>query len=143
VNAVARTCVVLCIVLGVVLSAVYLHRALSDFDATASNNSSVSFSDREVAGGNGIVADQDAVYRAKAIIPRDARYRVVTGTAPKNATSLTFPFVESWFRYFLMPRRTAADARWIICYGCDVLKLGSPYAVLWEDGGGISIGRLR
>ncbi len=142
-NQIARAGVVLCIALAVALGAVYLVRALSDFDEAASNNSSLSFSDREVAGGNGIVADQTAVYEAQAIIPRNARYRVVTGTAPKNATSLTLPFVESWYRYFLMPRRTAADARWIICYGCDVSKLGGRYSSVWQDDQGISIGRLQ
>ena len=58
-NQIARAGVVLCIALAVALGAVYLVRALSDFDEAASNNSSLSFSDREVAGGNGIVADQD------------------------------------------------------------------------------------
>ncbi|HEY6067768.1 MAG TPA: hypothetical protein VIU81_03670 [Gaiellaceae bacterium] len=142
-NQIARAGVVLCIALAVVLGAVYLVRALSDFGDAASNNSSLSFSDREVAGGNGIVADQQAVYEAQGIIPRNARYRVVTGSLPKNATSLTLPFIESWYRYFLMPRRTAADARWIICYGCDVSKLGGAYVIAWQDDQGISIGRLQ
>ena len=48
-------------------------------------------------------------------------------------TPLTLAFVETWYRYFLMPRRTAVDARWIICYGCEVSKLGRPYAILWQD----------
>lgn len=142
-NAIARAGVVLYVVLAVALSAWYLPHALSKVDEAATNNSSLSFSDREVAGGNGIVADQEAVYEARAIIPRNARYRVVTGSAPKNATSLTLPFVETWYRYFLMPRRTAVDARWIICYGCDVSKLGGPYEILWKDDQGISIGRLQ
>jgi hypothetical protein len=142
-NQVARAGVVLSVVLSVALCAVYLPRALSEFDKTASNNSSLSFSDREVAGGNGIVADQEAVYEARAIIPPQARYRVVTGSALREPTYLTLQFVEPWYRYFLMPRRPAFDSRWIICYGCDVSKLGGPYTVLWQDDQGISIGRLR
>ena len=96
-----------------------------------------------VTGGNGIVSDQEAVYQAKAIIPKSARYRVVTGSGLRNPTSLTLAFVDSWYRYFLMPRRPDVGARWIICYGCDASKLGRPYAILWQDDDGISIGRLR
>jgi hypothetical protein len=143
VNDIARGGVILCVGLSIVFSAVYFPRALSDFDDTASNNASLSFSDREVAGGNGIVTDQEAVYQARAIIPRNAKYRVVTGSALKNPTPLTLAFVETWYRYFLMPRRTAADAHWIICYGCEVSKLGGSYAILWQDDDGISIGRLQ
>jgi hypothetical protein len=143
VNDIARAGVVLCVGLSIVFGAIYFPRALSDFHKAASNNSALSFSDREVAGGNGIVTDQEAVYQARAIIPRNARYRVVTGSALKNPTPLTLAFVETWYRYFLMPRRTALDARWIICYGCDVSKLGRPYAILWHDDDGISIGRLQ
>jgi hypothetical protein len=143
VNDIARGGVILCVGLSIVFGAIYFPRALTDFDDTASNNASLSYSDREVAGGNGIVADQEAAYQAQAIIPRDAKYRVVTGSALKNPQSLTLAFVETWYRYFLMPRRTAGDARWIICYGCDVSKLGGPYAILWQDNDGISIGRLQ
>jgi hypothetical protein len=139
---IARAGVVLCVGLSVTLGAFYLLRALADFEDVASNNSSLSFSDREVAGGNGIVIDQEAVYQAQALIPQNAKYRVVTGSGLKDMTSLTLPFVDSWYRYFLMPRRPSADARWIVCYGCDVSKLGSPYRVVWHDTDGISIGRL-
>ena len=142
-NDVARVGVVLCVGLSIVFGATYLPRAFSEFHKTASNNSALSFSDREVAGGNGIVTDQEAVYQARAIIPPDAKYRVVTGAALKNPTPLTLAFVEPWYRYFLMPRRTSTDARWIICYGCDVSNLGRPYAVVWQDDEGISIGRLQ
>jgi hypothetical protein len=143
VNDIARGGVVLCVGVSIVFGAIYFPRALSGFHETASNNSALSFSDREVAGGNGIVADQEAVYQAQAIIPRNAKYRVVTGSALKKPAPLTLAFVETWYRSFLMPRRTAADARWIICYGCEVSKLGRPYAILWQDDDGISIGRLQ
>jgi hypothetical protein len=140
---IARGGVVVCVGLSIVFGAIYFPRALSGFHETASNNSGLSFSDREVAGGNGIVADQQAVYEAQAIIPRNETYRVITGSALRDPTPLTLAFAETWYRYFLMPRRTAVDARWIICYGCDVSKLGHPYAILWRDDDGISIGRLQ
>jgi hypothetical protein len=139
----ARAAVVFCVALSLTLGAIYFVRALSNFGDDASNNSSLSFSDREIAGGNGIVPDQEAVYEAQALIPRNGRYRIVTGSGLKNATSLTLPFVETWYRSFLMPRRPALGARWIICYGCDVSKLGGPYRRVWQDSDGISIGELR
>ena len=142
-NDIARGGVILCTGLSIVFGAIYFPRALSDFGDTTSNNASLSYSDREVAGGNGIVADQEAAYQAQAIIPRNAKYRVVTGSALKNPQPLTLAFAETWYRYFLMPRRTAANARWIICYGCEVSKLGGPYSILWQDDDGISIGRLQ
>jgi hypothetical protein len=128
------------VMLGVVL--LYYERALSNLDDRAAQNSALSFSDREVAGGNSIVIDQEAVYEARALIPRDASYRVATGERLQNATSLTAEFVEGWYRYFLLPRRPAPGARWVICYGCDTSSLGGSYAPRWSDDNGISIGRL-
>ena len=52
-NDIARGGVVLCVGLSIVFGAIYFQRALTDFHDTASNNSSLSFSDREIAGGNG------------------------------------------------------------------------------------------
>ena len=66
----------------------------------------------------------------------------MTGDGVRNATSLTFNFVDGWFQYLLMPRRPTADATWIICYGCDTSKFEGKYGVRWHDSDGISIGRL-
>ena len=134
--------VLVCLAVAVVVIAVYLPRAVSDLGDVASNNAALSYSDREIAGGNGIVVDQEAAYQARALIPAHARYRVVTGSGVKGATNLTPLFVDAWFRTFLMPRRPASDAHWVICYACDLAKLGGRYSVVWQNGGGISIGRL-
>jgi hypothetical protein len=128
-----------CTVLGIV----YFVKGMSDIGRVAGSNAALSYADRDIAGGNGIILDQQAAYEARAIIPRDGKYRVVTGSALVNPTSLTLLFVDAWFRYFLMPRRPAANAPWVICYGCDVSKLGGTYTVRWRDDSGISIGALR
>jgi len=122
---------------------VYFSHALADLDAAAGKNSALSFADRDIAGGNSIIVDQNAAYEARAVIPRGSTYRVVTGGAVRGATALTPPFVDAWFRSFLLPRRPAAGARWIVCYACDVAKLGGTFGVRWHDDKGISIGRLR
>ena len=125
-----------------VIALVYWVKAVSSLGDGASANSRLSYADREIAGGNSVIVDQAAAYRARALIPRDGRYRVITGSALHNATPLTSSFVVDWFRYFLMPRRPSAGARWVICYGCDQTSLGAHYLVRWRDDNGISIGSV-
>jgi hypothetical protein len=137
-----RIGVLVVVAAAIAFSAVYFVKALDHSDAQATANSALSYADRDVAGGNSIIVDQGAAYEARALIPSTSTYRVVTGGTVKDATALTAPFVDAWFRYFLMPRRPAADAHWIICYACDVGKLGGPYKVRWQDDNGISIGQL-
>jgi hypothetical protein len=121
----------------------YLPQALSQLGDTASQNSKLSYADREIGGGNSVIVDQEAAYEARGLIPTNARYRVVTGGRLKNATSLTGSFVEGWYHSFLIPRRPSSDARWVICYGCDIGALGGSYTVRWQDDNGISIGEVR
>jgi hypothetical protein len=130
-------------VVAAVFGAIYLAKAVSDLDRTASTNSKQSYDDREIAGGNSIVVDQQAAYQARALIPENARFRVVVGPHLRERTDLTETFVGDWFTYFLMPRRPADDASWIICYGCETSSLGRPYKPRWSDDVGISIGRLQ
>ncbi len=115
-------------------------RALGD---DASRNSSLSYADREVAGGNGVVVDQAALYEARARIPEDEAYHVAVDSDFAEGTDLTVPFVESYYQYFLMPRRPADDARWLICYECDLDQYGERAQVVWEDDRGISIARIE
>jgi len=124
------------------LVAIYYVKALRHLDRVADANSALSYSDRKVAGGNSIVIDQQAALQAEALIPRDATFRVRVSSGIGESNALTPTFAESWFRYFLMPRRPAADARWVICYRCDRSELGS-YAVRWHDDAGISIVERR
>ncbi|MCS7007911.1 MAG: hypothetical protein RMM28_09720 [Thermoleophilia bacterium] len=98
----------------------------------ASGNSALSFADREVAGGNDVVPDQSVLYEARARIPLDARYKVVVGSGYQGGSELTAPYVASFFTYFLMPRRPAENAEWIVCFGCELgdgLRAGK---VVWR-----------
>jgi len=113
---------------------------VGDLGEIASSNSRLSFSDREIAGGNAVVVDQAAMYQARARIPPDAAYRVETGPGVEGAGALT-SFVADYARYFLMPRRLSAEAPWVLCYGCDVAALGDA-EVVWTNGAGISVVRL-
>ena len=116
---------------------------LRDLDDEASGNSALSFADREVAGGNGLVADQVAVYAARGLIPEDERYHVAVSPDYEGGSDLTVDYVDSFYRYFLMPRRPAEDAPWIVCYGCDVAEYGDEAEVVWRGDDDISILRAR
>jgi len=138
----SRAIVVIAVVSTCALVGVHYVKAVSQLGDTASGNSALSFDDREIAGGNSIVVDQRAPYEARASIPPDSTYRVVVGKRLLDRTPLTEEFVTTWLTYFLMPRRPAPDAHWVICYGCDSSTLGDHYDPVWQDGEGISIGRL-
>jgi len=135
--------VISCLVAALSVGAVHYVHALSQLGDTASSNSSLSFEDREIAGGNSIVVDQRAAYEARALIPATDAYRVAVGPNLREKTELTEAYVASWFTYFLMPRRPADDAQWVICYGCDRSTLRGTFETRWQDRKGISIGRVR
>ena len=116
---------------------------LRELDRDASRNSSLSFADREVAGGNGLVVDQTALYEARARIPEDATYHVAVNAGYEDGSDLTVQYVESYYGYFLMPRRPADDAPWLVCYGCELEEYGARAKVVWKDDHGISIARIR
>jgi hypothetical protein len=131
--------VVACVAVATVLGLVTFVRTVDRLGDTADTNASLNFDDREFAGGNSLVVDKRALYEARALIPEDGSYRVVAGPGVEGATELTEPYIDQFARSFLMPRRPAADAAWIICYGCDRAALDRPTTVVWENGAGIAI----
>jgi hypothetical protein len=138
-----RLGVVLCIAAALGVGLIYYGKALRQLDNTASSNSALAYDDREIAGGNSVIVDQAAAYEARALIPVGTAYRFAIGSGLREQTDLTEKYAGDWFRYFLMPRRQRVDARWVICYGCDLATLGASYDVRWRDADGISIGQLR
>ena len=137
-----RTGVTAVVAVTAAVAAIYYVKAVSQLGDTAASNSSLSYDDREIAGGNSLIVDQAAAYEARALIPAHATYRFEMGTQLRERTELT-KYAGDWFGYFLMPRRPAADAQWVICYGCDTSALGASYVVRWRDELGISIGQLQ
>ena len=114
----------------------------AEMNRQASANSNLSYADRDIAGGNGLVVDQAAVYAARALIPEDATYHVSVNPEFAAGSELTVPFVDSYYRYFLLPRRPAESAPWIICYGCDLGPYGDRGQVIWEGEDDVSIVRV-
>jgi hypothetical protein len=137
-----RVGVVFLVGVAALAAVVGLPRDLRELGRDASRNSALSFSDREIAGGNGVVADQTAVYVARSRIPEDEPFHVAVGPGFVGGTELTVPYVESYFQYFLMPRRPAEGAPWIICYGCDLAEYASA-EIVWDNGQGIAIARIQ
>ena len=137
-----RLGVVCCVSVAVGLGFAYWFRAVDRLQETASTNAAMNFDDREFGGGNSFVADKRALYQARALIPEDSKYRVLMGAEVEGATEFTALSIREFARYFLMPRRPAADARWVICHGCDRSALGDSVDVEWDNGGGISILQL-
>lgn len=138
-HGIAQLGVILCVVVAFVFGLTYLVRAVDRLGDDASRNSALNFDDREFSGGNSLVVDKRVLYEARARIPEDGTYRVVAGPGVDGATELTEPYIDQFARSFLMPRRPAADASWILCYGCDLSALGSEVEVVWKNGGGISL----
>ena len=135
----ARLGVILCVAVALVFGLVYLVRAVDQLGDDASRNAALNFDDREFAGGNSLVVDKRALYEARALIPEDGTYRVAAGPGVDGATELTEEYIDQYARSFLMPRRPAADAHWILCYGCELAALGDGHEVVWTNGGGISL----
>jgi len=141
-HGIARLTAAACAAVAVAGLLFELPRTVDSLGDDAARNASLSFADREIAGGNSILVDQIAAYEARALIPRHDTFRVVTGPNLKETTPLTLQAVSPWLDYFLLPRRQSGDARWIVCYGCDTERLGGSYHVLWQDDKGISIGNV-
>jgi len=138
-----RVGVVFLVVVTAVASVTRFPATFNRLSDAAARGSSLSYADREIAGGNGVVDDQAAVYEARARIPPHETYHVAVGEDFEAESDLTVPYVASYFRYFLMPRRPAEGAPWIVCYGCDLAEYGDDAEVVWQNDDGIAIVRVQ
>jgi hypothetical protein len=138
-----RSGVAACVLAACTVLVIYYPRTIQSLDRRADENSSLSFQDRAIAGGNGVVVTQDALVYARAVIPRDASYQVVVGPNLPDQKRQFLAFVPDFFRYYLMPRRPSNAPSWIVCYGCERSRLGDRFQVVADIGEGIAIGRLR
>lgn len=135
-DGVARLGVLLCVTLTVAFSLVYAVRAIDRFGDRARENAATNFDDREFAGGNAVIDDQAILYEARALIPEDDTYRVLTGSRLTPKATLLEEHIEAFARYFLMPRRPAVDANWVLCFGCDLRVLANRFDTRWQDPSG-------
>jgi hypothetical protein len=115
---VPRLAVLLCVGVATVGTLVRYPQAISDLTNTARTNAAQSFADREIAGGNSVIPDQQLLYQARARIPRGAAYEVVVGDPVEGWSDLTRDHAGGFARYFLMPRRPSVGAPWVLCLNC-------------------------
>jgi hypothetical protein len=129
-----RLGVAACVAVTVLLGLVYFVRAVDRLGDDASRNAAANYDDREFGAGNALGVDKEALYEARAWIPENEAYRVVAGSSPGE--------IGNYARYFLMPRRPDSDARWVLCYDCDLSSLGDEFHIVWQNDAGIALGRL-
>ncbi len=132
----ARLGVAACVVVIVALGLAYFVRAVDRLGDAAGRNAGASFDDRELGGGTSLDVDAEALHEARSWIPEDGTYRFVASPDVREGTG-------QFVRYFLMPRRPDPDATWVICYRCDLSRLGGALQVTWRNDAGIAVGRLR
>lgn len=123
----------------VVVALVFLYPdAFREANESARRNASLDLMDRQVGGGNSVVPDQGLLVEARGRIPMDETFTIALGEAQEGWTDLTAPYAETFTRYFLLPRRVAPDAPWILCFACDPGALPGAEPV-WEGDDGLSI----
>jgi len=136
-----RVGVLFCVAVVLVAAVLRYPSAISEANDAIAHNAALDYADREVAGGNSVVADQAALYEARSRIPLDGTYRVVTGDRQPTFSDLTIPFISDYATYFLLPRRPSQAAPWVLCYACDATRYPEG-EVVWKDDEGISIIKL-
>jgi hypothetical protein len=112
--------------------------AFRDANRSARANARLDLLDREFGGGNSVVPDQGLLVEARGLIPENGTFAVAVGEREPGWTDLTATFAETYSRYFLLPRRAAPDAPWILCFACDRSAYPGAQAV-WEGDDGLSL----
>lgn len=138
-GAVPRTVVLACVLIAAAAALVRYPDAISELTRTARDNASQSFADREIAGGNAVIPNQELMYQARARIPEDSRFEVAVGEPAESWSDLTEDHAAGYATYFLLPRRPGSNAPWVICLNCDRARYRGE--TVWSDGEGLSIVR--
>jgi hypothetical protein len=132
-----------CIAALVVALAVRYPDSFADANRTARENASLDYLDRELGGGNSGLPDQSIALEARGWIPPDEAYTAVVGPRRPGWSPLVGQqTVDTYLRYFLLPRRPSEGARWVVCVGCDQDAYPSATTV-WEDPAGQGLAVLR
>ena len=114
-----RLVVVFCVAVMVGAVGLRYEEAFRFVNQQARSNASLDYVDRQLGAGNSVVPDQGLLLEARGWIPEDGTFAVAVGDRPPGWTDLTGDFTEMFARYFLLPRRAAPDAPWILCLACD------------------------
>lgn len=113
-----RVAVLLCVVAATIAVVARYPQAVADMGRVARDNAALSYSDREIAGGNSVLPAQGVMYEARARIAEDESYEVLVGEPVESWPELTRDHATGFARYFLLPRRQAEGAGWVLCFNC-------------------------
>ncbi len=135
--------VVGCVAALLVALAVRYPDSFADANRTARENASLDYLDRVLGGGNSVLPDQSVALEARGWIPPNGEYTAVVGPRqPGWSTLVTQESVDTYLRYFLLPRRASEAASWVVCVGCDQDAYPGATTV-WEDSGSHGLAILR
>jgi hypothetical protein len=129
--------------LGVIVVAIVVRYpdAFRDANDSARANAALDLIDRQMGGGNSVIPDQGLMIEARGRIPTDGTFAVAVGESQEAWTDLTATFAETYARYFLLPRRAAPGAPWVLCLACD--RGAHPGAeAVWEGDDGMALLRI-
>jgi hypothetical protein len=124
-----------CVAVVAALGAAYFVKAIELLDGEARSNAAANYDDRAFGGGIALGVDQEALEEARGWIPKDGTYRLVVDASATN--------IGQFARYYLMPRRPKPDARWVLCYRCDLSRFDDRLDVVYKDDAGVTLGRLH
>jgi hypothetical protein len=118
-------------------------QAFADANRQARANAALDYVDRELGGGNSVLPDQAIAIEARGRIPADDTFTVSVGEPQEGWSELaTQDAIDTYMRYFLLPRRPSGSAPWILCFACD-RAAHTDTEVEWEDEEGLAILRRR
>lgn len=138
---VARALVVGCVTVAGAWGLLRLDEVMGLFDWRADRNAAQPYLDREYAD-EGVVPNRRLVEAARRTIPPGEPYRVVLGPRLEHEGRFTRLVVADFLKYFLLPRRQAPAAEWVLCLGCDPEALGARFEIVADGGDGSLLGRV-
>jgi hypothetical protein len=124
-----------------------LWHAPAAFDKANSDGSALEHEaalDRALTGSHGI--DTSFLQQARSLLPPNATYAIVTGSAVKSPNPNTMIALLPFTAYWLLPRKEVpypSEAQWVLAYGRSVNGLGVRYTRVVDVAPGISIGEVR
>lgn len=113
-------------------------------DRQLSSNGTTPLTDRELAGAHGVDISRTYLIAAKRLLPRSARYAVLTGNAVHVSTPITLVSVPTFSRFWLLPRREVPlrQAGWLLCFGCDESRLSLRLDVRYREADHLFVARI-
>ena len=134
--------IVLWLALVLIAVAVRYPHTFRAANQTSRANAALDLLDRKVGGGNSVIPDQQVLFEALGRIPPNETFAVAVGEPQEGWTDLTATYAETFFRYFLLPRRVDQNASWILCLACDAKAFPGARPV-WKGENGILILRRQ